>query len=661
MKIHRRLSLLAVSCIALPLCAQTSSIRPDLLRCEYRVNPLGIDSAQPRLSWVLAATSPNSRGLNQTAYRVFVASSSAKLRAGAGDLWDSGRMASDQSNQIVYAGRTLGSGSRAFWKVEVWDQAGKSSGWSAPAFWTMGLIAPDAWKAKWIGLDEDKPTDKDRVLPARFLRTEFDVKHKVKRATAYVSGLGLFELYLNGKKIGDQVLSPGLTDYDKRVLYVTFDLTPELSAGRNAAGLVLGNGRYFSPRIEKPISTRTFGYPKALLQVEIEYEDGTRSVVVSDERWKLSTAGPIRANNEYDGEEYDARMEMHGWSRAGFDDSKWEAARLVAAPAGKLVAQMAEPIRVMDTLHPIKITQPQPGVYVYDMGQNIVGWCRLKVSGPKGTQVTLRHAETLRSDGMLYTANLRSAKATDVYTLKGDGPEIWEPRFTYHGFRFVELRGFPGEPTLGTIEGRVVHDAMTQIADFSTSNPLLNQLHKNIFWGVRGNYRSIPTDCPQRDERQGWLGDRSQGCRSESYLFDIAAFYSKWMADLEDSQKDSGSVPDVAPSFWTIYSDNMTWPGTLVFVPQMLYEQYGDRRVLETSYPALKKWLTYMRRYVKDDLIDAGRIRRLVCAAGVARGHSLQGSRAPDRSRADREHLLLPSAPPAGSLCQDTGQAAGRR
>jgi len=564
---------------------------------------LGIDAAQPRLSWVLAAATPGLRGLRQTAFRVLVATTDDKLRAGNGDLWDSGRVESDQSIQVVYAGKALASGARAFWKVQVWDQAGHSSEWSAPAFWSMGLLAPEEWKAKWIGRDEEGSSNQNRVLPARLLRTEFDVTRKVKRATAYVSGLGLFEFYLNGKKIGDQVLSPGLTDYDQRVLYVTFDVTPELSAGRNAAGLLLGNGRYYAPRLGRPTFTRTFGYPKALLQMDIEYEDGAHSLVASGESWKLSTAGPIRANNEYDGEEYDARMEMRGWSRAGFDDSKWEPARLVSAPAGKLVAQMAEPIRVVETLHPVKITQPKPGTFVFDMGQNMVGWCRLKVSGPGGTQVTLRHAETLRGDGMLYTANLRSAKATDVYTLKGDGPEVWEPRFTYHGFRFVEMRGFPGEPSLGAIEGRVVHDAMTEIADFSTSNPLLNQLHKNILWGVRGNYRSIPTDCPQRDERQGWLGDRSQGCRSESYLYDIAAFYSKWMGDLEDSQKESGSVPDVSPSFWPIYSDNMTWPGTLLFVPQMLYEQYGDRRVLETSYPALKKWMTYMRKYVKDGLM----------------------------------------------------------
>jgi len=251
----------------------------------------------------------------------------------------------------------------------------------------------------------------------------------------------------------------------------------------------------------------------------------------------------------------------------------------------------------------VKITQPRPGVYIFDMGQNMVGWCRLKVAGPKGTEVTLRFAETLKPDGELYVDNLRSARATDIYTLKGGGQEVWEPRFTYHGFRFVEVTGFPGVPGLATLEGRVVHDAMTKTADFTSSNELLNQIHHNIYWGVRGNYRSIPTDCPQRDERQGWLGDRSQVSRSESYLFDVGAFYTKWETDLADSQKPSGSIPDVSPTYWVLYNDDVTWPGTFIFIPGMLYDQYGDRRVIERNYGPMKKWIDYMRGFLKNDLM----------------------------------------------------------
>jgi alpha-L-rhamnosidase len=746
-----------------------SGIQPRQLRCEYRTDPQGIDVRDPRLSWILAAANPQAHGLRQAAYRVLVASSEHLLRANNADLWDSSKVSSSQSVNVVYAGKPLNSGAAAFWKVQAWDQDGRASGWSAPAQWTMGLLDSRAWQGKWIGRDEtgivrdpgsayillerarwvwdtdkaaagapagdryfhasfsvpsgrtiaravliagadnranvffngelvasrsdaalpaisdltamvrpggnlvaihaihnregspagliatlrveftsgeplvvqtgsqwrvsakveagwEKPDYPDAAwtnakelgdygmapwaaagmiaehrLPARLLRKEFTVGKKAARASVYYSGLGVSELYLNGAKVGDHVLSPGLTDYDKRVFYETFDVTEQLVPGRNAIGLMLGNGRYYAPRAES--RTRNFGFPKAILYLDIEYEDGSREAVISDETWKLTTAGPIRANNEYDGEEYDARMELPGWNRPDFDDSRWEPAQAVAAPGGMLVSQMAEPIRVTETLKPIHVRQLRPGVYIFDMGQNMVGWCRLRVSGPRGTRVTLRHAETLKPDGSLYTANLRSARAVNVYILKGEGMEEWEPRFTYHGFRYVELTGYPGEPDRNAIEGRVVHDDMEPTASFTSSNDLLNRIHHNMFWGIRGNYRSIPVDCPQRDERQGWLGDRSQGSRGESYMFDVAAFYSKWEDDLADSQRPNGSIPDVSPNYWPVYTDNLTWPGTFLFIPDMLHDQYGERRVLERSYPLMKKWIGHMRAYTKDGLM----------------------------------------------------------
>jgi alpha-L-rhamnosidase len=763
------MKLILVLTMMAPTLFGAAAIRPHQTRCEYRVNPQGIDVTDPRLSWVLTPTNARARGLHQSAYRILVSSSDQALRANTGNLWDSGKVNSDQSTQVVYRGSPLTSGTVAYWKVQLWDQDGQASEWSAPAQWTMGLLQPGDWKGKWIGRDEDrfyrdpgsvyqalenahwiwdtsnartsaplgerffretftvsrerkvtrailvagadssadvylngvqtatasdirlplavdvapllqpgdnviairtvhsaantpaglmgalrvdfaagepllvktnshwraivKPEDGwekpgfldsawqaakelgdfgvapwgavgfaiEHRLPARLLRQEFAVEKKVRQATVYYAGLGLSELYLNGVKVGDHVLSPGLTDYDKHVLYVTFDVTKQLAAGRNAIGLMLGNGRYYAPRNQP--GTRTFGYPKAIVQLDIEYDDGTRTSVVSDESWKLSTAGPIRANNEYDGEEYDARMELAGWNRAGFDDSRWEQAHEVAGPAGILTSQMAEPERVNQTLKPVSIKRLKPGVYIFDMGQNMVGWCRLRVSGPKGTQVMLRHAETLNPDGSLYTANLRTARATDLYTLKGEGIEIWEPRFTYHGFRYVEVTGFPGEPAAAAIEGRVVHDDMERAADFASSNELLNKIHHNIFWGIRGNYRSIPTDCPQRDERQGWLGDRSQVSRSETYMFDVAAFYSKWMTDLADSQKPDGSIPVVSPNYWPMYFDDLTWPGTFVFVHGMLYDQYGDKRPLERNYPAMKKWMDHERAFLTNGLM----------------------------------------------------------
>ncbi|MGO9262250.1 MAG: family 78 glycoside hydrolase catalytic domain [Bryobacteraceae bacterium] len=746
-----------------------SSVRPERLRCEYRVNPAGIDAAEPRLSWVLAPANPKARGLRQTAYRVLVASTGQALRGNTGDLWDSGKVESDQSIQVVYRGKPLTSGVAAFWEVQVWDQDGHASDWSAAAGWSMGLLRAEDWEGQWIGRDEQglvrdpaspyrdleqarwvwdipqaqtsapvgeryfretftvpdglkvkraiciagaddqaqvffngreiaaasnaslpfpadvthlvRPGDNvvavrashtrpdrpagliaavrvefesgdplvvlsgshwkatakpesgwempdfldvawpaakelgsygmapwgpaaftaEHRLPARMLRKEFTVEKKLRRAVIYYSGLGLSELYLNGNKVGDHVLSPGLTDYDKHILYETFDVTGQVAQGRNAIGLILGNGRFYAPRGDG--SARNFGYPKALVQLNLEFEDGSHASVVSDTTWKLTTQGPIRANNEYDGEEYDARMELAGWSQAGFDDANWGPADAVLAPSGVPAAQMAEPLRVTETIRPVGVKQLRPDVYIFDMGQNMVGWCRLQVSGPKGAQVRLRHAETLNPDGSLYVANLRTARATDLYTLKGEGTEVWEPRLTYHGFRFVEVTGFPGEPGAPALEGRVVHDDMERTADFTSSNELLNQIHHNVFWGVRGNYRSIPTDCPQRDERQGWLGDRSQVSRSESYMFDVAAFYSKWMTDLADSQKPDGSIPVVSPNYWPHYYDDLTWPSTFIFVHGMLYDQYGDQRVIERDYPAMKKWIEHERTYLQNGLM----------------------------------------------------------
>jgi len=707
----------------LPLLAVGASVRVADLRCEYRRNPAGIDEVHPRLSWRLEGLSPTARGLKQTAYQIVVASSENAANASRGDLWDTGRTAGEQSIQIPYAGKPLPSTARVYWRVRVWDQDGQPSAWSENATWSVGLLSPGDWKAKWIGKDQqgdwqdpaspywnlkqaswiepaaavedgdvffrlsfDLPADRkltdglailggdrggnfylngnhigkinrygrpsvasitaalqpgrnvvavktsrmahsqtpgligairlaydrgaelilntgatwnatgkpvpgwqqaafadaswpaakvtaiygsapwgavgfseERRLAARLLRKDFQASAGVRRATVYLSGLGLSELYLNGARIGDAVLSPGLTDYDKRVFYVTYDVTRQLKTGANALGVILGNGRYYAPRAQEPIGMRTYGAPRLLLQLDIEFADGRRQQLVSDETWKLTDQGPIRANNEFDGEDYDARMELPGWASPGLNSDRWEAAAVLPGPAGKLAAQMAEPLRVTETLHPVKFWETRPGVYIWDMGQNMVGWCRLTVSGPSGSRIVLRHAETLTADGKLYVDNLRSALATDTYVLNGAKPqEAWEPRFTYHGFRFVEVSGYPGKPVLSAIEGRVVHDAMEKTADFVSSNSLLNQLHKNIYWGVRGNYRSIPTDCPQRDERQGWMGDRSVVSWGESYLFDVAAFYSKWTQDIEDAQRPTGSVPDVVPTYWVLYNDGVT-------------------------------------------------------------------------------------------------------
>ncbi len=455
---------------------------------------------------------------------------------------------------------------------------------------------------------EIRVATKKTDIPARYLRRRFHAeKSDVVRATAYVAGLGYYELYLNGQKVGDHCLDPVLHEYHARVPYVTYDVTKMVQGGEeNVLGAILGNGRYYAPRRDNPTVTRDYGFPKLLCQLEIEYADGTKQLVVSDRSWKLTTDGPIRANNDYDGEIYDARKKLGVWGAADYDDSRWSAAEKVEAPRGKLRAQMMPPMRITETIRPISLNEVRPGVWIYDLGQNLVGWCRLKVEGPAGTEIRLRHAETLdpSGNGELYVANLRGAQCRDLYTTGGNGVEVYEPRFTYHGFRYVELTGFPGKPDLDTITGCVVHTDLPRVGSFECSAPIINQIHQNIFWGVRGNYLSVPTDCPQRDERQGWQGDRAAESKGEMFLFDNVTLYAKWLNDIEDSQTSNGNLSDVCPPFWPLYNSNVTWPSAFTIIPESLYLQYGDRRPIERHYDAMVRWMDHLATFIKDDLID---------------------------------------------------------
>jgi alpha-L-rhamnosidase len=542
--------------------------------------------------------------------------------AGKGDYWkdpkkiEIGAMLQPGANVFAVEARNVGNAPNPaglIGKLKVVFEQGSAFTQNTDDSWKSATSAPDGWEA--LTFDDTAWTaarslgaygmpvwgiidNEDRRLPARYLRREFNLDRKIRRATAYVCGLGLFELYLNGHKLSDDVLSPALSEYRKRAFYLTFDATAQLRQGNNAVGLILGNGRFFSPRSD----TRSYGYPKLLLQLNIEYTDGSTTHVVSDENWKLTTTGPIRANNEYDGEEYDARMEMPGWSQPKFDDSNWQRAQCVNPGAPVLSAQIGEPIRVVDVLHPIAVSNPKPGVYIFDLGQNIGGWCQLKVSGPQGTVVKLRHAETLKPDGTLYTDNLRSAKAQDIYTLKGQGVEVYEPRFAYHGFRYVEVTGFPGQPKLDAIEGNLVCDAVPKSGDFACSNPLLDQIYHNIFWTTRDNYRSMPTDLP-RDERQGWMGDRQEVSKGETYLFNVDPLYAQWLADMQDDQLANGSVPDVCPAYWQLYQDGVVWASSYLIIPDMLYDQYADLGILRQHYDSMKKWSDYMAAFLEKDIM----------------------------------------------------------
>jgi len=578
-------------------------LHPFDLRCEMLCNPMGVDVLQPRLSWKLNS---QQRDQFQSAYRILVASDPETLAQDHGDLWDSGKILSSQSAWIAYKGVPLKSGMFCYWKVKVWDKKNRASEWSEPAFWSMGLLRASDWKAQWIGLDQ--PAGKDDVkslrtrLSARMLRKEFEIPEIPQRGVVYMSGLGLSELYINGHKIGDQVLSPGLTEYKKRIFYVTHDVTSFLQKGRNAIGVMLGNGRYFPPRNDEHVES--ISYPKLLFQMHLEYKNGKIDTLLSDTTWKITTQGPILANNEYDGEIYDARKEMRGWTLPHFDDTQWEHARGVQPPGGKLVSQMMNPIKITQTLQPVDVRPQRSGVYIVDMGQNMVGWIQIQVHRPKpGQMIRMRFGETLTPHGELFTANLRTAQAEDIYICRGDSLEIYEPHFTYHGFRFVEIIGYPGDLQPADIIGKVVHDAVEPTGTFTCSHPILSRIYHNCVWGIRGNYRSIPTDCPQRDERQGWLGDRAIEAKGESYVFHIYPLYKKWLNDISDAQTEEGQIPNVAPTYWKVYRDNVTWPGAFLFLTDMLFSQYGDTEMVRIHYPAMAKWMHYMKKYLKDSLM----------------------------------------------------------
>jgi len=575
------------------------------LRCEMLKDPEGINTTTPRLSWIIDS---EERNVEQISYQILVASSQDKLNKNEADLWDSGEIKSSQSILVQYAGKSLQSREEAFWKVKVTTNKNKIQ-WSKNAYFSIGLLSDSDWSAKWIGLDKLFPWDSEDVhsrLSARYFRKEFSNNKTIKSAKVYIIGLGLYELYINGKKIGDQVLAPGPTNYNESVLYNTFDVTGEIKSGKNAIGTILGNGRFYNMRQNfKPHKIMTFGYPKMLLQLELEYTDGSKQTIISDDTWKVTSDGPIRSNNDFDGEEYDATKELGKWNLTGYNDSKWIKAELVQAPTGKITAQMNDNMKVMEEIKPVSIKAITPDTFIVDMGQNITGWVKLKASGRKGNKITMRFAETLDENGRLKTVNLRSARQTDIYTMKGEGTETWEPRFVSHGFRYMEVTGYPGQPTVNDFTGKVVYDGMETFGSFESSNTLLNQIYKNAYWGINGNYKGIPLDCPQRDERQPWLGDHTTGCTGESFIFDNERLYIKWMDDIRQSQKESGSISDINPPYYMIYySDNMTWPGTYLFIGEMIYRQFGNAEPIRQHYPYMKKWLTHMQNnYMSDDYI----------------------------------------------------------
>ena len=561
---------------------------PNHLRCEYRLNPLGLDVVAPRLSWALESAD---RGQTQRAYHVLVADSVAALAADQGTLWDSGRVESGRSAQVGYAGAPLLSEQRCWWKVRVWDQAGHTTGYSEPAYWQMGLLSPSDWQAQWISLDTGSENEMG-MRPAPYLRRVFAVEGGLTRATLHTAAKGLYRLRLNGQAVSEDALTPDWTDYRQRIIYNTYDVTSLIQTGENVLGAVLGDGWYCGYIGFQGHRAHYGDRPRLLAQLHLELEDGQVVVVGTDSQWRGSS-GPILYSDMLMGEAYDARREMPGWDTAGFNDAGWQPVT-VEPNHDRLVAQSAETVQVVEHIPVQKVTRPGGPLTVYDLGQNFAGWVRLKVKGQAGQRVQLRYGEILNRDGTIYTENLRKARAVDTYILKGGGEEVWEPGFTYHGFRYVGLDRYPGDLQAEVETGCVVYSALPQAGQFECSNPLVNQIWQNILWGQRGNFVSVPTDCPQRDERLGWLGDALAFGPTACYNMDAAAFLSRWLVNVEDAQSEAGAFPDVAPRLVALGDGAPGWGDAGVFIPWTLYQFYGDMRVVEQFYPAMTRWMDYI-------------------------------------------------------------------
>jgi alpha-L-rhamnosidase len=600
-----RASMLAAIATA-AFCSFASSV--TRLGCEYVENPLGIDVTQPRLSWNMES---DERGELQSGYQILVATDKSKLAEGKADLWDSKRVNSDQCLNVAYNGQPLLSGQRCYWTVRVWDKNGHATKFGKIATWQMGLLTPEEWHGKWIARTTDTNSN-----PAPFLRRAFEVKQRITHATVYICGLGYYELHINGHKIGDHVLDPGYTRYDKRDLYVTYDVTDDLQKGQNAIGAILGNGWYnvHTHAVWEFDKAPWRAAPKILLELRIELADGTIQTIVTDDTWKTTT-GPITFDSIYGGENYDARLEMPGWDKPRFDDSRWTAAKIVDAPKGKLAAQQMPPIKVDESFEPKSITEPKPGVYVIDFGQNMAGFVQLNVSGPAGTQIKWKYGERLTNglvDQSIIGFHVHRMDAsqqfqTDSYILKGKGTEAWHSRFSYYGFQYIEVTGFPGKPTAKNFRAYFIHSAVSPVGTFQCSNELFSKIWKNGRYSYLSNLEGIPTDCPHR-EKNGWTGDAHLACEQGLLNYDSLPVYEKWLNDLNDEQRPTGELPGIVPTAGWGYKwgNGPAWDSALILIPYYLYEYCGDTRVFAEHYNAMKRYVDYLTSRAKDHIINFG-------------------------------------------------------
>lgn len=572
----------------------TAQLTVRHLLTENLFDPIGLDTKIPRFSWQLDAPERNEL---QTAYEIRV----SKFSNGKTELWNSGKVLSGESVHVTYDGPAPASGRRYFWQVRVWDNRGRGSAWSTPAWWQTGLLDSADWMAKWI-----QPGYKEEAAerPSPLFRKEFATPKKLRSATAYITAHGLYEAMINGRRIGDAFLTPGWTSYKKRLQYQVYDVTDLVRPGKNAIGVTLGSG-WYRGFIAFQGQRNYYGSDISLLfQLVLSYTDGSTETISSDGSWKSST-GAIRSSEIYNGETVDAREEKTGWDQPGYDDSGWSGVETASFPMNNLIATYNEPVRKHETFAPVRIFTTPKGEKVIDFGQNLVGWVMLKVTGHAGDRITISHAEVLDKAGNFYTDNLRAARSQDIYILKGNGKETFEPHFTFHGFRYVRIEGYPGEITAENFTAAALYSDMQKTGEFSCSNPLIDQLQHNIQWGQQGNFLDIPTDCPQRDERLGWTGDAQVFSRTAAFNRGVENFFTKWLKDVAADQLPSGAVPFVIPNVIGT-GTSAGWADVATIIPWNIYLAYGDRRVLEDQYPSMKAWVDYISGQSKVDLWNTG-------------------------------------------------------
>ncbi|THU38378.1 alpha-L-rhamnosidase [Niastella caeni] len=586
--------MIAGCCILLSTLGAVAQMTLQHLLTENLVNPIGIDvTTPPRFSWQLESSQ---RNVQQSAWEI-------KVTEGKNLVWNSGKVVANQSVQVPYGGKTLQPATRYTWQVRAWDNNGRVTPWSSPAFFQTALQNANAWKAQWItpGFTEDAEN-----RPAVLFRKAFGVSKRIKSATAYITSHGMYEAQINGQRVGDAYLTPGWTSYKKRLQYQVYDVTSLLANGQNAVGVSVGNG-WYRGYLAWSNNKNSFGSDIALLfQLAITYTDGTTELVVTDESWKSST-GSIRYTEIYHGEIIDTRQEKTGWTKAGYNDAAWSGVQTGNYSKEVLIATYNEPVRKHETFKPVKVLTTPGGQTVLDFGQNLVGWVMVKAKGQAGDSVIIRHAEVMDKYGYFYTENLRTAKATATYILNGKEEQVLEPHFTFFGFRYIQVEDYPGEIKPENFTAVALYSDMAPTGNFECSNTLLNQLQHNIQWGQRGNFLDVPTDCPQRDERLGWTGDAQAFSRTATFNFGVNNFFAKWLHDVAADQRADGVVPFVVPNVLGPDAGASTgWADVITILPWNLYLAYGDKRILEEQYKSMKAWVGFMQNKSRNDLWQTG-------------------------------------------------------